>query len=583
LRQLVALSLLFTALNSVKPLQVDDAAYYYYAAQIARHPLDPYGFEIFWYQHPEPANEVLAPPVLPYWWAAAIRLFGDHPVAWKLWLLPFSLLFVFSLDALFWRFARGLETPLVWMTVLSPTFLPSLNLMLDVPASALSIGGLVLFFRACDRNSFTLATAAGLTAGLAMETKYTSFLAPAVMLIYVAVVCLHVPGVSWPGRLRTVQLGLTAACISAAVFAGWECLMAWRYGESHFLGEFRRSEHDFLRKFLWSSLPLLSLLGGVGPPCALLGLAAAGRRVRTIAVAGFVTAVGYLAVAYFPFTAVYDLPPLPIVGLGDVSTISVSLEEAIFTFFGVVMAGVVAATAWRLLRVGHWQVWRPEFWHRRRVDRFLVLWLCLELMGYFALTPFAAVRRVMGIIIVVTLMVGRLASSTCLTRASLALVRWSAVVGILLGFLFYTVDLRDAFASRAVAERAAAFVRKRDSAAMIWYVGHWGFQFYAERCGMRPVIPAAHAGRQPLRSGDWLVVPSARIEQQALAIPSNKVEQIVEIVSQDWLPWRTVQCFYGTSTGVPLETHHGPRAFATIYRVISDFKPVAEEESALSP
>src|SRR5262245_54385500 len=103
-----ALAGLFTLLNSVKPLQVDDAAYYYYAAQIAEHPSDPYGFFIHWYQKPERADHILAPPVLPYWWAIAIRLFGERPFLWKLWLLPFSLLFVGALYVLFRRFARGL-------------------------------------------------------------------------------------------------------------------------------------------------------------------------------------------------------------------------------------------------------------------------------------------------------------------------------------------------------------------------------------------------------------------------------------------------------------------------------------------
>src|SRR6516165_8430614 len=94
LRTILLLAGLFTLLNGLKPLHMDDTAYYYYAAQIAKHPLDAYGFTIFWRQRPEPAHEVLAPPLLPYWWAAAIRLFGERPFLWKLWLLPFSLLFV---------------------------------------------------------------------------------------------------------------------------------------------------------------------------------------------------------------------------------------------------------------------------------------------------------------------------------------------------------------------------------------------------------------------------------------------------------------------------------------------------------
>src|SRR5262245_9141316 len=103
---LFGLACLYTLLNACKPLVVDDAAYYYFAAQLAHDPLDPYGFEVFWYDAPQPANHVLAPPGLPYWWALGLRLFGPHPFLWKLWLLPFSVLFVGALFALARRFAR---------------------------------------------------------------------------------------------------------------------------------------------------------------------------------------------------------------------------------------------------------------------------------------------------------------------------------------------------------------------------------------------------------------------------------------------------------------------------------------------
>src|SRR5947209_2326907 len=89
---LLLLVVLHTLLASLKPIHIDDAANYYYAKQIAAHPLDPFGFEILWYESPEPANHVLTPPVMVYWWALGIKLFGDQPILWKLWLLPFTLL-----------------------------------------------------------------------------------------------------------------------------------------------------------------------------------------------------------------------------------------------------------------------------------------------------------------------------------------------------------------------------------------------------------------------------------------------------------------------------------------------------------
>jgi hypothetical protein len=78
---IVGAALLLTGLNAFKPLAVDDTAYFY-AAHIAQSPLDPYGFEIFWGEQPEPAFEVLAPPLLLYWLAGALELFGERPLLW---------------------------------------------------------------------------------------------------------------------------------------------------------------------------------------------------------------------------------------------------------------------------------------------------------------------------------------------------------------------------------------------------------------------------------------------------------------------------------------------------------------------
>ena len=37
----------------------------------------------------------------------------------------------------------------------------------------------------------------------------------------------------------------------------------------------------------------------------------------------------------------------------------------------------------------------------------------------------------------------------------------------------------------------------------MWYVGHWGFQHYCERAGMRPLVP----GETLARAGDFVVLP----------------------------------------------------------------------------
>src|SRR5262249_51229837 len=109
---IIALAGFYTLLNAFKPLVIDDAAYYYYAVQAATKPLDPYGFQVVWWERPDPANEVLAPMGLPYWWGLGIRLFGDRPFLWKLWLLPHVVLLAAAFYSLFRRFAGRYELTL---------------------------------------------------------------------------------------------------------------------------------------------------------------------------------------------------------------------------------------------------------------------------------------------------------------------------------------------------------------------------------------------------------------------------------------------------------------------------------------
>jgi hypothetical protein len=547
-----AAAVILTALNSVKPLYIDDVAYYRYAAQIAEHPLDPYGFEVY----SQPAMQTLVPPLLPYWLAAAIRLFGHRPFLWKLWLFPFSLVFAYSLHTLFRRFARGLETPLLWMTMLSPAFLPSLNLMLDIPVLALSLFALQLFFRASDRGSVALAALAGLVSGLSMLTKYTAFGVPAVVLLYAAI-------------FRKPYFGLLAASIAVLVFVSWESLLALRYGESHFLHHLRihgpspLGPSSLHRKVLHLILPLLGILGGVAPGLALLGLGALGTSRRGLVIGTAVVVVGYLLLISVPgMYATIILDP-------KTGKARLTLNNVIFGGIGAAVCAIAASVFWRLLCLsGDRGRWLDRL-RTHRVELFLLLWLGLEVAGYFALTPYPAVRRVMGVVVAGTMLVGRLAARTCQSRR--LLIRGVVVGSVLLGMGFYGVDLLDAFAEKEVVDRVAELVRERETDATIWYVvGLWGFQYYAEQAGMHPVIP----GRSHLRQGDWLVVPGGSV-WQGIHIDSDRTELVDGVSVDDFLPLSTKRGFYAGRT--PMERRDGPRVSVTLYRVGRDWVPATSQ------
>jgi hypothetical protein len=569
------LAVVYAGLNVPKPLTIDDAAYHYFARQSADHPLDPYGFALQWYSSPNRANDILAPPVLPYYWGLALR-FDDRPWVWKLTLLPWCLLLVGSLFALLRRFARELEMPLTWFTVLSPALLPSLNLMLDVPALALSLASISLFLSACDRASFGRAALAGLLAGLAMETKYTGFLAPGTMLLATAVT-------------RQWRLWPVAALTAGQVFATWEFLVALLYGQSHFLNQL--GDNGPLLDKVVMTAPLVSILGSVAAPGLLLGLAALGTRRRWLAATAAILLAGYAFIILFDATFTGVLSPR-LFGPCDTPFGGVQLAEIVFDTFGLAGAVVLAVVLRRLFSGdgGDGEADRGS----RRDTLFLVLWFGLETVGYFPLTPFPAVRRVLGIGIVLTLLLARLAARTMQTPERRAVLRAVITCGILLGLAYAALDLRDANAQKQAAEEARAWIEEHGG-GRVWHVGHWGFQFYAEQCGMKPVIteynerPSTEeegTGPRPkevplpppsrLDKGDWLVVPSARLNQQLLYLDERKLQLKARLTIEDALPLRTVQNFYGGRSA--LEHHEGPRLEVAIYRVLEDFTPVAEKK-----
>jgi hypothetical protein len=545
---LFLLALVYTLANAVKPLLIDDTAYHYFAAQAAAQPLDPYGFKILWYLVPEPAMEVLAPPLLPYWWSLAIRLFGEQPIMWKLWLFPFSLLFVVAVYFLLRRFARGLEALLTLMTVFSPAFFPSLNLMLDIPALALSLGALIVFFRACDRQSLGLGISAGILAGLAMQTKYTGFLAPAAMLLYGLV-------------FRQTRRGLVAGITAASLFAGWEAFLLVRYGQSHFL--FHLQDNDPSGKHLLI-LPILSILGATASFLTLLNLAALRTQPKRTALCAGLIAFGYVLVAGIPdsFNGFWWK-------LGEYRG-RFTIAHAVFGLFGAGVLATSGAVVGRLCRVSRADPRRIMHGWKYRTEMFLVLWLGLEIVGYLALSPFPAVRRVLGLLVVLTLLTGRLAVRTCRSPYRRTLLRKIAIGGIGLGAGFYAIDLRDALAEKDVVQQAAAYIGKVDR-GQVWYVGHWGFQYYAEQAGMKPIV----AGESMLRKGDVLVLPDEGIDQQKVAMQKQSMELIEMLSVSDFLPLRTVPGFYGGD--VPLQHQEGSRVFVWIYRVTADFVPEGKE------
>jgi hypothetical protein len=543
LRSPLLLAAVVALANAVKPVTVDDTAYLTYARHIAANPADPYGFTVFWWAEPEPAMGVLCPPVVPYWLAAGISLFGESVPLLKLWLFPPVYLLAWALHSLLVRFARGTEGYALPLLILSPAVLPTVNVMLDIPAVALALAAVEVFARACDSRRWRLAVLAGLVAALAMQAKYSAFVAPAV--------------VAWYG-LTHRHLGRAAvACgVCVAAFAGWELWLVHTYGRSHFWhhasgagGEGGLIER--IQDKLALVPPLASYLGclAVGPGL----LAASALRVPRRWLIG--TAVAWCVC----FALVTVLPKRWLATGDDVTAGTLFWHVAGFVW----LAAALACAAVLLVRV------RKGLSFRMNTESvFVGGWLLLELGAALALTPFPAARRVIGLTLVMGIVAARGASRVSRLRP-LTAPRWALAVGVAAGGAVAATDTLDAFPEKWCAERAAEAVVARPPTSTVWYVGHWGFQYYCERVGMRPFVPGlAHP-----RPGDYVVLPvypDGGFHRPHAGFGFTEpagAELVAEVVWDDALSAQTVPNFYGGQD--PLTGRDHPRLRVRVYRVLS--------------
>jgi hypothetical protein len=555
-----AIAIAVSILNAVKPVVVDDTAYLFFARQIAKHPHDPYGFELFWYRHPQPAMEILAPPVVPYWLAVGVSLFGEHVFWLKLWLLPFAVVFCFATRSLLKRFARGTELSGLALIALSPAVLPLFNFMLDVPATALGLASIAIFVRGCERGTWWNVYTAGILAGVATQTKYTMVTVPAVLLLFGV---LH----------RRLVPALIATSIGIAVFVLWEVWLIDKYGVSHFLFHVRDQQSvtsgisEWLDKKGSLANPLLGFLGGLACATGLYAGRGIGFGKRFVMVVAVCAALGMLAVCFVPYSQGVllrsrvsgsprlDLAAIVFYPLG--ASVLVTLAIAIWTLTFRATRGTLG----RLRRT-------PATW-------FLIGWLGIELIAYFALTPFPAGRRVILICVVLGFIACRLVSRIQRIHPGRRPERWITYYAAGLGLGLYALDAWDALPERQFAYRANEIIGDRRG-AQVWMQGHWGWQYYTDRLGMTLVDP----GRTTLRAGDWFVAPRLPNEvgffrpyhgEATFHLDLDAIEPVAELSWDDWIAGQTIPSLYGGV--VPINGRDHPRLRIHVFRIVRDWTP----------
>jgi hypothetical protein len=143
-----------------------------------------------------------------------------------------------------------------------------------------------------------------------------------------------------------------------------------------------------------------------------------------------------------------------------------------------------------------------------------------------------------------------------------------------LGIALAAFDAYDASIEKTAVE--GLVLPTSEPTATVWYNGHWGFQYYCDTAGMKPVVPRVSM----LMPGDVLVFPTIPDDYgfyrpyhggAKFKIDDTCCEVVTDVKYDDPIPTQTVPDLYGGVT--PLAGRDDPRLRVVVYRIIKRWQP----------
>jgi 4-amino-4-deoxy-L-arabinose transferase-like glycosyltransferase len=480
---------------SGKAFNIDDTLFLYVARQITQHPLDPFGFKVNWFLDAVPmAYETKNPPLAGYYIAAAASVVGWSERALHLAFLLPALAVVWGTYRLAQRFT---SSPLLAAaaTLLTPAFLVSANsVMCDTMMVALWMWAIIFWIEGlAPRKPLYLATSALLIALCAL-TKYFG----AALILLLAAYSL--------ARLRRFGSWAWYLLAPILILTGYQHWTKTVYGlrmitsaAHHSTGMRQARQSSILAKTLVD----LSFVGGCALPALTLApLIWTRRKILAVfvasGIAGFFVGSGriFLGETLWPFDFYRHW-------------ILVGIELTLFLAAGFSVMALAATDAWK----------------RKDADSLLLL---LWVFGTFFFTGFVNwtinVRSVLPLVPAVGILLARRVDMLRLTS-----MRWRpAALGIALaaaGAVSLWLTWSDAELANSARTAATLIEQKtRNQPGAVWFLGHWGFQYYMESFGAHAVV----VNDPPRRPEDYIAIAetSRLFEVRPEFVASHEVVQI---------------------------------------------------------
>jgi len=543
--------LLFVALCCFAPFlgkafSIDDPLFLWTAEQIRREPTDFFGFHVNWYGHETPMHVLTKnPPLAAYYIAAAITLFGKSESALHMaFLLPnvglvFGAYFIARRMCQF-RLVAALAMLLTPVLVVSAT-----SVMCDTMMLALWCWAIVAWLAGLERQQNWLLLAAAILMGLAALTKYFGVCLIPLLLVYTLAVRRR-PGV-W----------LLALAVPVAMIVAYELYTRRLYGAGMFFEaqDYASKTRAALADRPWRQFAVFVLFLG-GCYATLLCYLPIVFPVWQIAVV--VLAGSCMTGALWLSEGVYGS------GLSErMFGFPIDMASGRLVYFPLHAGVFVAASMLVTLLLIN------ELVRRRDANSIL---LCLWILGTLTFTAdfnwTINGRSLLPAAPAIGILLARQLESRCwpwLARDRTPLA-WCAVPALLFSLFIAWGDYRHAQAGRNAAEEL--YARYSALSDPLWFEGHWGFQYYLQQLGGRPI----DFSKDTLHPDDLVIVP--RQNTNIFDLPTNVWDEVARLNVPVASTTTTLRhdmgvSFYNGARGVPLPyvvAHVRPEMYQ-IYRM----------------
>jgi 4-amino-4-deoxy-L-arabinose transferase-like glycosyltransferase len=463
-----------------KAFHIDDPLFLWMAQQVSQHPADPYGFSVNWYVSAMPMFSIMQnPPLNAYYMALVASFFGWSELAMHgAFLVPA----VAAVLGTFFLAQRLSGSPLLaaLLMLFTPVFLISATtVMCDIWLLALWVWSVDCWLRGLERHSHWLLFLASLLAAAAALTKYFGVSLVPLLAVYTLV------------RDRRLTHRLLFLLLPVAIIGIYEAMTKAKYGQGLFSSAMiypwkatAKAEKQLLGQFLTG----LSFTGGCLFPVLFYAPFLKSRKVLITGIAIFLT---LLPSFYFGIAHLLT---------SRTGVIAVTSEGALFATIGF---GILALAV-------------ADFVQQKTADSLL---LSLWVLGTFffatmmnwsitsrTLLPMAPAVVILLIrqfktsaVVAATVTGGR--GLPILPLRTAAATWWPVLPAALVSLLITMADYKLAETARLASKSFQN--RFQTELGMVWFEGHWGFQYYMEQWKAKPLDRT----KRGMISGDVLIVP----------------------------------------------------------------------------